>query len=280
MLIILIGILYNTSMQIRDAKSSDKQSVLDFCKDTFSWGDYISDVWDSWMSQGNLFVVVENSIPIGLSHLVSTDTRQAWLEGIRIHPNFRRKGYGRKIISYCESIVTTTKTIRMIIESDNKPSIDLARSMGYEIEDWWRLYSLTPKKEISSVIVASEIDQVRRFVSSNTYVDSWKWFPLEVTDLEKLIQQKRILLSFQNGYVLAVGIWNESQNFVNVLQLGFINGTDNGMIDILHYMQNKGYELHSERIQVFSQAKNILEMESISKRSLFYLMKKDLKKNL
>src|SRR5689334_4930293 len=106
MLIILIGILYNTSMQIRDAKPSDKEPVLDFCKGTFSWGDYISDVWDSWMSQGNLFVVVENSTPIGLSHLVFTDTRQSWLEGIRIHHDFRRKGYGRKIISYCESVAT------------------------------------------------------------------------------------------------------------------------------------------------------------------------------
>jgi hypothetical protein len=77
-----------------------------------------------------------------------------------------------------------------------------------------------------------------------------------------------------------MGIWNESKNFANVLQLGFINGTDEGMLDVLRFIQNKGYELHSERIQVFSQAKNILEMESLTKRPLFYLMKKDLKKNL
>jgi len=272
--------IYNNTMQIRDAQPSDKQAVLDFCKDTFSWGDYIADVWDSWILQGNLFVAVENDTPIGLSHLVFTDNRQTWLEGIRIHPNYRRKGYGRKIISYCESIANSTRTVRMIIESDNTPSIDLAKSMGYDIEDWWRLYALTSKKETSSVIVATEINQVARFVSSNTYVDSWKWLPLEMSDLEELIQQKRILLSIQNERVLAIGIWNESKNFANVLQLGFINGTNEGMQDILRFIQNKGYELHSERIQVFSQAKNILEMELLTKRPLFYLMKKDLKKNL
>jgi GNAT superfamily N-acetyltransferase len=279
MLIILIGMVYNNTMQIRDAQPSDKQAVLDFCKDTFSWGDYIADIWDSWILQGNLFVAVENDIPIGLSHLVFMDNRQAWLEGIRVNPNHRRKGYGRRIISHCESIANS-KTIRMIIESDNTPSIDLARSMGYSIEDWWRLYALTPKKETSSVVLASDINQVTRFVSSYTYVDSWKWLPLENLDLEELIRQKRILLSMQNGRVLAMGIWNESKNFANVLQLGFINGTDEGMLDVLRFIQNKGYELHSERIQVFSQAKNILEMESLTKRPLFYLMKKDLKKNL
>jgi hypothetical protein len=77
-------------MEIRDAQPSDKQVILDFCKDTFSWGDYIADVWDFWILQGNLFVAVKNDTPIGLSHLVFTDNRQAWLEGIRVHPNHRR----------------------------------------------------------------------------------------------------------------------------------------------------------------------------------------------
>ena len=278
MLIILIGIHHNNTMQIRDAKPNDRQAILDFCKDTFSWGDYIADVWDFWILQGNLFVAVENNIPVGLSHIVCIDKRQSWLEGIRIHPDHRRKGYGRRMISHCESMVDS-KTIRMLIESNNIPSIDLAKSMGYSIEDWWRLYTLVPKKETSSVIFATDVNQVIRFVSSYTYADSWKWLPLERPDLEELIQQKRIILSVQNGRVLAIGIWNESKNFTNVLQLGFINGTDDGMLDILRFMQNKGHELRSERIQVFSQAKNILTMESLTKKSLFYLMKKDLKKN-
>ena len=41
---------------IREATNSDKTSVLKFCKDTFSWGDYVQDVWDSWISEGNLFL--------------------------------------------------------------------------------------------------------------------------------------------------------------------------------------------------------------------------------
>src|SRR5690242_17710142 len=101
MLIILIGITYNNNMQIREAKPSDKQTVLDFCKETFSWGDYIADVWDSWILQGNLFVAVENDIPIGLSHVVIIDDRQSWLEGIRIHPNHRSEE--RRVGKECRS---------------------------------------------------------------------------------------------------------------------------------------------------------------------------------
>ncbi len=268
-------------MEIRDAQPSDKQGVIDFCKNTFSWGDYIADVWDTWILQGNLFVVVEGDATIGLYHLVLTDNRQAWIEGIRIHPNYRRKGYGRRIISHCESITKSFKTIRMIIESENVTSINLAQSMGYYTEDKWRLYALIPKKETSSTIIASDIKQVAGLASSNTYADSWKWLPLEKSDFEKLIKQKRVLLSLQDESALAIGIWNKSENFVNVLQIGFINGSKEGMLDILRFIQNKGHEICSDRIQVFSQEKNSLEMESLTKRSLFYLMRKDLpKKNL
>jgi GNAT superfamily N-acetyltransferase len=268
-------------MEIRDAQPTDKEVVVDFCKNTFSWGDYIADVWDDWILQGNLFVAVEGAVPIGLCHIVLTDNRQAWIEGIRIHPNYRRKGYGRKIISHCESIKKSIKTIRMIIESENVSSINLVQSMGYYMEDRWRLYALMPEKEISSAIIASDIKQVAGLVFSNTYANSWKWVPLEESDLEELIKQKRVLLSVQDESILAAGIWNESDNFANVLQLGFINGSKDGMLDILRFIQNKGYELNSERIQVFSQEKNLLEMDSLTKRSLFYLMRKDLlKKNL
>src|SRR3989337_2096273 len=54
-------------MELRKAKSSDKNKVLEFCKTTFSWGDYISDVWDDWILEGNLLVLTETDVPNVLS---------------------------------------------------------------------------------------------------------------------------------------------------------------------------------------------------------------------
>ena len=55
-------------MIIRKAKASDKNKVLDFCKNTFSWGDYIVDVWDYWIVEGNLLVLTENKTPAAICH--------------------------------------------------------------------------------------------------------------------------------------------------------------------------------------------------------------------
>ena len=84
-------------MELREAESSDKSQILEFCKNTFSWGDYISDVWDYWSLEGNLLVLTENKIPVAISH-GSFNEKQLWIEGIRVDKNFRRKGFARHLV--------------------------------------------------------------------------------------------------------------------------------------------------------------------------------------
>ena len=62
-------------MRFRLATSQDKDYVLNFCKNTFSWGDYIDRVWDIWISEPNSILLVaeiENHIkekkPIAIAH--------------------------------------------------------------------------------------------------------------------------------------------------------------------------------------------------------------------
>ena len=43
------------NLKIRDANDSDKISILRFCKNSFSRGDYVEHAWGFWMREGNLF---------------------------------------------------------------------------------------------------------------------------------------------------------------------------------------------------------------------------------
>ncbi|MDC8438309.1 MAG: GNAT family N-acetyltransferase, partial [Candidatus Nitrosotenuis sp.] len=59
-------------MKIRHVKNSDREQVLAFCQNTFSWGDYIQNVWDLWLSEG-LFIAAENKkAPVGICHATFT----------------------------------------------------------------------------------------------------------------------------------------------------------------------------------------------------------------
>ncbi|MDE1866679.1 MAG: GNAT family N-acetyltransferase, partial [Thaumarchaeota archaeon] len=132
-------------MQIRGAQESDKDTVLGFCKDTFSWGDYIADVWDKWKSKGGLYVLEEDDLVVGVYHVASLE-KEAWIEGMRVHPKHRKKGLGTSMLTHAESVIQN-KVIRLIIESENYPSIRLVKSVGYDIEEKWRLYTMVPQRQ-------------------------------------------------------------------------------------------------------------------------------------
>lgn len=84
------------SLAVRAARAEDKDAVVAFCQNTFSWGDYIPYVWERWLNDpnGQLLVGVLNEQPVSIMHVTIHGT-MAWLEGMRVHPGFRRQGIAR-----------------------------------------------------------------------------------------------------------------------------------------------------------------------------------------
>jgi len=69
-------------MMIREAITKDKLEILKFCKNTFSWGDYIEHVWDFWVSEGSL-LVCEIQSPVGICHTFYSKD-QIWIEELEL----------------------------------------------------------------------------------------------------------------------------------------------------------------------------------------------------
>ena len=86
-------------IDVRPARADDKDGVLAFCQNTFSWGDYVPAVWDRWLADadGQMLVGVIDQQPVALIHLAFIDEGVAWLEGMRVHPDFRRQGVGSAV---------------------------------------------------------------------------------------------------------------------------------------------------------------------------------------
>jgi hypothetical protein len=67
-----LGVVKKLMITIRPARRSDKDEILSFCINTFSWGDYIDRVWDYWYTEknGQLFVVESaGGEKIAMSHV-------------------------------------------------------------------------------------------------------------------------------------------------------------------------------------------------------------------
>lgn len=265
-------------MKIRHAKKADKDQILPFCKNTFRWGDYINRVWDKWLAEKNLLAIEEKGKTVGICN-AAISPNQVWIEGIRIRPNSRRKGYASKLVIASENIARKKKLgfSRMIIADNNKRSLKMARSLGYTLEDKWWLYNLSPKKQHTTAKLTKSAKNLEHLIQSNTYSESWNWLPLTKSVLSKLARTGRIITYSRNKKILAMGIWNKSSRLDDdVMQLGYINGSKDGIKSILQFLQNKGFEEKSGRIQVLVQSKISLAMRGLDKRMLFCLMKKEL----
>lgn len=88
-----------SSMDVRPALPEDKTAIVAFCQNTFSWGDYIADAWDRWMEDpnGKIFVGLVDTQPVAMVHVALLDKGVVWMEGMRVHPDFRRHGIGTAI---------------------------------------------------------------------------------------------------------------------------------------------------------------------------------------
>lgn len=268
-------------MIIRRAKVSDKSIVLEFCKNTFSWGDYIADVWDFWKLEGNLLVLTEKNTPAAICH-ISFFNSQVWIEGIRVNKKFRKKGFAKNLILKSELLAKNKKcTIsKMLIATNNKKSLNLANNLNYKNESIWNFYSLIPKKSDikTNVKTAIKNKKIMNFLLSNSlyYVKSWRWIPLTKHNINHLIKEKRILYTKHYGIMDAIIIFTESEHFEKTLMLTLICGSKNGIKEIIRYFQNYAIKNNIERIQILTKTKTFPKIKNLDKRFSFCLMKKEL----
>jgi GNAT superfamily N-acetyltransferase len=126
--------LRSLSVRIRRARASDKEEILEFVKDIWRGHDYIPRVWDDWLRdrKGQMFVADLNGRPVGMNRIRFMPDGSGWLEGVRVHPNFRRMGIatqlGRNSMSFARK--RGLRTIRLTSGYFNKPAHAQVAKMG------------------------------------------------------------------------------------------------------------------------------------------------------
>ncbi|MDQ6723440.1 MAG: GNAT family N-acetyltransferase [Thermoproteota archaeon] len=213
-------------MNIRKAKNSDKTEVLNFCKNTFEWGDYIDRVWDSWEndSSGLLLVAKVTDIdnpephPIAISHISVCPYNLLWVEGIRVNRKYRNQGISSSLLKYMLDfgIKNGLKEASAIVSLSNIASQKMLEKQGFYQLCKIKYYNIELKKEPKNIYTLMELklkfkiphpkdivsiidylcnSKVSRYMN-NRYFISWKFYKFENTfsSLISLITNNKILL--------------------------------------------------------------------------------------
>ena len=120
---------------VRPARPEDRDAVLAFCAHTWDDGDYIEYVWDDWLddARGVLLVGLLDGTPVGINHLRMVSDDEAWLEGMRVDPAYRRAGFGGILTS--RAMVAGRErgaaVARLFTSSDNIASQGMIARFGF-----------------------------------------------------------------------------------------------------------------------------------------------------
>ena len=258
-----------TKLRIREANNLDKISVLKFCKNTFSWGDYVEQVWNFWISEGHLFLG-QKPEPVGICHAFYSDN-QVWIEGIRIESTFRRQNVASELVKHAE-IIGLAKNLSfsyMLIDTENSVSISMAQSLNYELFQTWNFYSIEPRNNSNYNVTFEKSINSKSFPH---YVQSWRWLPIDDVTLKSFYEQNRIVNSSIDNKN-SIAIITESKHFDRTLIVTLFSNSDESVCEILSFLQNFGWEKNYERIQILTKEK-LPNFDSLEYKISFHLMKK------
>ncbi|MDQ3885143.1 MAG: GNAT family N-acetyltransferase [Thermoproteota archaeon] len=244
-------------MRIRPARKPDKDAILSFCVNTFSWGDYIDRVWDYWYADenGRLFVVESNGgKKIAMSHVaICPEGKSIWLEGVRVHPNHRRSYVAtlliRKMLEYGRR--RGSRQASAIVDSTNFASKRMMEKNGFEVVSKWLYCSLggKPRRQKSDARIANaeDINDIWRYLvqskiyrlSAKRYVKSWHWYMLDHRALQNFVKNKQIIVTGQPIDSIAIinkcGYWDRA----NILQIVYLDSMlASSICDLVSYIIN------------------------------------------
>ena len=235
-------------MVIRRALDSDKAKVLEFCKNTFEWGDYIETVWDDWKNDLSGILLVKEykesaeseSIPIGIAHLGFCINNVMWIEGIRVQKNFRNQGIASSLLQhminhglskgYREANALVAKsniTSQKLLEKHNFVKLFMCNYYNIELEklqpqhkDHQSKLSLkdATTDDVSSILNYLHNHPTVSSYTKNRFFNSWKFYKFEIN-----FQYFLFLLEKGKKIVL---IRNDKENVIGMVIINITTITD------------------------------------------------------
>ena len=126
----------NAPAKVRKIHSSDREDILEISSKIWGGHDYLPSVIDEWLADPKCHTygveADDRIVAVGNLRLVDRG-KTGWMEGLRVHVDYRRKGYADMLTQHLLSLGETLKVkrLRYTTGGNNRASIKLARMAGF-----------------------------------------------------------------------------------------------------------------------------------------------------
>ena len=194
------------SVRIRPARESDTGDMLALIAQMWEGHDYIPQVWSEWLAdrEGILAVAESDGKAIGIGKLSRLTTKEWWLEGLRVHPDYQGMKIGSQIFEYLlgEWKKRGVGAIRLATSSERVQVHHLCGRLGFRCVETFLVMAAPPiDRGESGFELIAEADTAAAFALSEKATSvryasglvntGWRWSRLTEERMREFIQRGR-----------------------------------------------------------------------------------------
>ncbi|MFC6729673.1 GNAT family N-acetyltransferase, partial [Natronoarchaeum mannanilyticum] len=128
-----------TDLTVREARADDYDDVVAFTSDTWAdrkTGDYLPDVFHDWLAKedARTAIAVDGDTAVGILQCALLSDREAWLQGMRVDPEYRGRGVGGLLVEHLFDWARSegATVARNMVFSWNQAGLGQSRATGFE----------------------------------------------------------------------------------------------------------------------------------------------------
>lgn len=249
-------------VKIRKAKPADKAPILEISRKVWGGHDYLPGVWDDWLAdkKARFVVATVRGRTVGCAHAGLQANYVAWLEGVRVHEQYRGLGIAGKLN---HSLVEWARrkgarVARLSTGSSNRASREHLEKIGFPVMQTFQRLESARGLRTKPIGVTSPRGSAKRLWDSlktlsnfaenhAMYSDGWTWYPLTLQTLRKLMRQGRVFTIIRDKQLKACCI---SLDEDNALTMGFVAGERRDAVKLARMLRSMMYRKKREILRV------------------------------
>jgi GNAT superfamily N-acetyltransferase len=251
-------------LTIRPAQPSDRASMERICAHTWEWGDYVPEVWDDWLTgaEGVVIVGEVEGRAVALSKITFQTADQVWLEGMRVDPDFRRRGIARQFLAHSLAYAQGrgARVVRLGTGHHNTPVHTIAARAGMEQVGSYVLLSAEPLPEGPQprFLGMKHAEQVQSFLAGSPvlahtyglYSAHWAWQELSAARVTYFLTRGRVSASLEPDGQIGALVIVEHDPEDDEVWISFACGQPPALLELATAVRAHAAKLGAEKVCV------------------------------